>query len=377
MGGVHRLREWILISLFMAVLPFAVLNTGCSSPRKPKPITRLPEDPLLNLGVNAGQSALNRSGVTSVFPQTGPSLGPTNSMVIAQPNLVAKPTPLTVASWATNESVKSDWISVSAWSIRQGKPVPELSLGSHVLKTAGVRCFLGFEPRSSGGSLYLHPLDVQKTLEPLLKVSPLVAHRTVMLDPGHGGMSVGTRSIVGNRYEKEFSLDWARRLQPLLEARGWRVFLTRTNDFEVGLAERVRLADTAGADLFISLHFNSAFPNQAPSGIETYCLTPSGMPSTLVRGYPDDVTVTFPNNAYDAENLRLGFRIQRSLLSLSGASDRGIRRARFMEVLRGQKRAAVLIEGGYLSNPEDARRIGTPEYRQRLALGVAQALEAP
>ena len=198
-----------------------------------------------------------------------------------------------------------------------------------------------------------------------------------MLDPGHGGMSVGTRSIVGNRYEKEFSLDWARRLQPLLEARGWRVFLTRTNDFEVGLAERVRLADTAGADLFISLHFNSAFPNQAPSGIETYCLTPSGMPSTLVRGYPDDVTVTFPNNAYDAENLRLGFRIQRSLLSLSGASDRGIRRARFMEVLRGQKRAAVLIEGGYLSNPEDARRIGTPEYRQRLALGVAQALEAP
>ena len=101
------------------------------------------------------------------------------------------------------------------------------------------------------------------------------------------------------------------------------------------------------------------------------------MPSTLVRGYPDDVTVTFPNNAYDAENLRLGFRIQRSLLSLSGASDRGIRRARFMEVLRGQERAAVLIEGGYLSNPEDARRIGTPEYRQRLALGVAQALEAP
>jgi N-acetylmuramoyl-L-alanine amidase len=59
----------------------------------------------------------------------------------------------------------------------------------------------------------------------------------------------------------------------------------------------------------------------------------------------------------------------------AGAADRGVRRARFMGVLRGQNRPAVLIEAGYLSNPAEARKIAAAEYRQRLAEAVAQGLE--
>jgi N-acetylmuramoyl-L-alanine amidase len=66
--------------------------------------------------------------------------------------------------------------------------------------------------------------------------------------------------------------------------------------------------------------------------------------------------------------------VQRSLLKISGAKDHGVRRARFMTVIRGQNCPAILVEGGYLSNPREARRIADPSYRQKLAEAVAAAL---
>jgi N-acetylmuramoyl-L-alanine amidase len=143
---------------------------------------------------------------------------------------------------------------------------------------------------------------------------------------------------------------------------------------EVSLPARVELADAVRADLFISLHFNHSGGGPDPAGVETYCLTPTGMESTLTRGYPDDPRERLPNNAFDAENLRLAARIHRELLAVEGARDRGIRRARFQTVLRGQNRPAVLIEGGFLSNENEARRIADPDFRQKLAEAVARAL---
>jgi N-acetylmuramoyl-L-alanine amidase len=103
-------------------------------------------------------------------------------------------------------------------------------------------------------------------------------------------------------------------------------------------------------------------------------MTPVGLPSTLTRNYDDDIDRAFPNNAHDHANLQIALRVHRALLEASGAQDRGVRRARFMGVLRGQNRPAILIEAGYLSNPDEARRIATPAYRQRLAGAVAAAL---
>jgi N-acetylmuramoyl-L-alanine amidase len=69
--------------------------------------------------------------------------------------------------------------------------------------------------------------------------------------------------------------------------------------------------------------------------------------------------------------------VQRSLLKISGAKDHGVRRARFMTVIRGQNCPAILVEGGYMSNPREARRIADPSYRQKLAEAVAKALTEP
>jgi N-acetylmuramoyl-L-alanine amidase len=99
------------------------------------------------------------------------------------------------------------------------------------------------------------------------------------------------------------------------------------------------------------------------------------MSSSLTRGYEDDPRQSFPNNAFDEQNLALAVRLHRALLGVNGGEDRGVRRARFQAVLRGQNRPAVLIEGGYLSNPAEARRIGDPAYRQKLAEAIAKALE--
>ena len=161
----------------------------------------------------------------------------------------------------------------------------------------------------------------------------------------------------------------------LLATNGWQVFLTRTNDTDVSLSNRVAFAEAHHADVFVSLHFNSAAPDTKQNGLETYCLTPTGMPSTLTRGYSDLWSEHFPNNNYDAENLQLAVRLHAALLHVSGEEDRGIRRARFMGVLLGQKRPAILSEGGYLSNSREAGKIESPEFREKLAEAVANALK--
>jgi N-acetylmuramoyl-L-alanine amidase len=98
------------------------------------------------------------------------------------------------------------------------------------------------------------------------------------------------------------------------------------------------------------------------------------MPSSLLRGYEDDPRQIYPNNTFDAENLQLAFTLHRTLVQVTGAVDRGVRRARFMGVLRGQNRPAVLLEGGYLTHPTESKRIASPEYRQKLAEAVARGL---
>src|SRR5262249_6860408 len=156
--------------------------------------------------------------------------------------------------------------------------------GSRVAQCNGREVWLGYEPRVMWDALYVHTLDAQKNLQALITGPELItrSNRVIVLDPGHGGQDSGAKSPNGREYEKHLTLDWAMRLRPLLEAAGWKVFLTRSDDRDVPLAERVALADRVKADFFLSLHFNSATPNARQTGVETFCLTPVGMPSSLV-----------------------------------------------------------------------------------------------
>jgi len=265
---------------------------------------------------------------------------------------------------------------LTTYALRSSHGEMVIAIGSRDAEWNGRQIHLGFDPEMVDGEVYLHGLDLQKNLEPLLCDPPLTFGQgtVIVLDPGHGGMNSGTISVLDHRPEKEFTLDLARRLKPLLEGARWKVYLTRTNDYDLSLSNRVIFADKHQADLFISLHFNSAAPDKKQSGLETYCLTPTGMPSTLTRGFADPWQEYLPNNYYDARNLQLAVRVHAAMLRGSGEEDRGVRRARFIGVLRGQKRPAILIEGGYLSNPMEASKIESPEFRQKLAEAIARAL---
>jgi len=293
-------------------------------------------------------------------------------------------------------SVPVTWQSLAAWSAARGLDPPRLvatvpgviyslavgsdqwvfHTGSPVAYWNGVQIRLGFAPQWIDRELWLHGLDLAKHVEPLRQPLRLRLQSPprIVLDPGHGGGNTGTRSVVTGLWEKEYTLDWALRLAALLAEKGWWVVLTRTNDVDVPLAARVSLADLVEADLFLSLHFNAANGANHSGGLETYCLTPVGMPSGIRREFDDEPTLAFPNNAYDEVNFQLAVHLHRSLLEHTGLADRGVRRARFMTVLQGQRRPAVLLEGGYLSHPEDARRIAEPAFRQLLAEAIASAL---
>jgi len=298
--------------------------------------------------------------------------------------VIIRPAPLlawtSLARWAAANHLpgprKTADSPLTTFTLNSPRGTLTLFLGSREAGWNGVFFHLGYPPEIVDGELVLYGVDILKNLEPLLLDPPLAlpVRPLVVIDPGHGGINGGTVSVLDQHPEKEFTLDCARRLKPLLEAQGWRVLLTHTNDIDLSLSNRVRFAEDHRADLFISLHFNSAAPDRRQSGLETYCLTPAGLPSTLVRDKTDPLGEVFPNNTFDAANLQLALCVHHQLAARMGEEDRGVRRARFMGVLHGQGRPAILIEGGFLSNPAEARRIESPAFRQQYAETIAAAL---
>ena len=290
---------------------------------------------------------------------------------------------MSLNSWAAAHRLKAPKeladLPEKAFTLESPNGVMTLGIGSREVTWNGIEINLGFAPQIIDGEVCLYGADFQKNLEPLLCGVPYVlpqTNRTIVIDPGHGGSNPGTVCVLDGRLEKEFTLDLALRIKPLLETNGWTVFLTRTADVDVVNSNRVTFADAHHADLFVSLHFNATGDRDPyTSGIETYCVTPTGLPSTLTRDYPDPQFAVWPNNAFDTQNLLLAVRVHNAMIRTLGLEDRGVYRARFMTVLRGQSRPSILIEGGYLSNPRDAKLIENPDYRQKLAETIANALK--
>jgi N-acetylmuramoyl-L-alanine amidase len=169
--------------------------------------------------------------------------------------------------------------------------------------------------------------------------------RTVVIDAGHGGHDLGTHSRWGGR-EKDAALDTALRLAPKLRAAGFNTVLTRNGDFFVPLGGRTRISNSQDNAIFVSVHFNEG-PNRTAHGVETY---------------------------YRSRYARdLAARIQGSVTSLPGVASRGVKTANFW-VLRRNQYPAVLVEGGFFSNPAEASRCAKPAYREALASAIAAGI---
>jgi N-acetylmuramoyl-L-alanine amidase len=354
-----------------------MLLAGCSS-TPPEPDEAISSPPV----TGDEMSPLNWTDTNRAKPFPVPRTGPfTAQAARTGPPAAPITTWTSLNRWAAENKLAPPHLvsttPVAAYAFASANGTLVVDIGSREATWNGTEINLGFAPQFIDDEVFVYGLDLQKNIEPLLLGPPLTfGRRVVVIDPGHGGLNVGTHSAVDGRYEKEFTLDWALRLAPLLKTNGWQVFLTRTSDVTVSNVDRVVFAGAHHADVFISLHFNStADRDTRTGGLETYCITPTGLPSTLTRSFADSWAERLPNNACDAQNLQLAVRIQNALWRATGVEDRGVRHARFETVLRGQSCPAILIEGGYLSNPHEARLIESPAFRQQLAEAVAAALK--
>ncbi|MCP4574405.1 MAG: hypothetical protein GY838_18805 [bacterium] len=207
--------------------------------------------------------------------------------------------------------------------------------------------------------------------------------RTVVIDPGHGGHDVGAVGRLGI-LEKDVNLDVARELRRFLRRESdLEVVLTRERDEHVELADRAEVANRADGDLFLSLHCNSWF-NEGARGLETYFLSPARSDwaksveatENAAHGEPEDVEFIvweLVQNRFIASSSRLAEIIQTDVSADLGLPDRGVRQAGF-RVLVGAYMPAALIELGFLSHPQEERRLGESDYQRRLAAAIGRAL---
>lgn len=213
--------------------------------------------------------------------------------------------------------------------------------------------------------------------------------RTIVLDPGHGGSETGAIGRSGT-VEKDLALRVARMLASSLQRRmPVRVVLTRDEDVDVPHATRVAIANQNKADLFISLHLNSYF-GSAPHGAETYFLSREASDrlaaaaaerenaslSDVERADMADLELILWDLAQShhlAESQRFANLVQEELNQTLGLRDRGVRQAPF-RVLMGADMPAVLVELGFLSNPEEEAKLKSPAYLAELVESLVRAV---
>ncbi len=251
----------------------------------------------------------------------------------------------------------------------------EFVRGSREVMINGARCWLCFPLIEQNGKFLVSRTDVAKTIEPQLRphrVPNAGKVETVVLDPGHGGHDRGAVCRYG--YEKDFALDVARKLRPLLQAKGLRVIMTREGDYFVPLEVRAQIANAARNSIFVSIHFNATDRDPNATGFEIFSFTPRGAPSTS----DDWVTPTSlsmqAGSEVDAQSMALSACIYHSLLGHIPEFDRGIKRARFA-VLRLTRVPAVLVEGGFLTERGESQLIAEKDWRTTLAQAIGVGIE--
>ena len=226
------------------------------------------------------------------------------------------------------------------------------------LKSGGLKLSI---PLSEGDNLDIHAGNDAKTLRIKIKsdklqlpvkndepvVSPVVPARNtnkkyIVIDPGHGGSDHG--AIRNNISEKNITLDISKRVQKLLEKKGYEVYMTRDTDETVSLQERVEISENISPDIFVSIHVKSS-NSESPNGLETHY--------------------------YKANSLRLAKTVHASLLNHINANNRGLFKSKFY-VINHTTAPAILVEIGFLSNPSERAQLVTESRKQATAKDIAE-----
>ena len=200
-------------------------------------------------------------------------------------------------------------------------------------------CTVAWDPATATVSMSALPEDAAPDGSPL-----------VVLDPGHGGDHNGAE--YGGVKEKDLNLAIASKTASLLEAEGVTVRMTRSIDQDVDLYARSGLANTLGADLFVSVHCNASVEHDDALGIYT-CAYSQG-----------------------TESWQLAQILRETMLDATGAADFGMEERPNLAVLRTAQVPAALVECGFMSTPSELALLTQPEYQDKLARGIADGILA-
>lgn len=223
--------------------------------------------------------------------------------------------------------------------------------------------------------------------------------KCICIDAGHGGKDPGCVGKIS--YEKNIALKVALKVGKLIREKhpDVKVVYTRDKDVFIELGERGKIANKHKADLFMSLHVNAVPNNKSVSGIETYVLglhktednLKVAMKENEVIKYEDDYSVKYSGfdpsraesyiifsmmqNLYLGNSLRIAGFVQDELISATHNADRSVRQAGYL-VLKDVAMPAILIEMGFISNPEEERFLNSADGQNKIARSVAKAFTA-
>jgi len=246
----------------------------------------------------------------------------------------------------------------------------------------------------------VHPTSaVEVPTGPAGPVETAPGVRTIVIDPGHGGAETGAIGPSGVP-EKELTLLLARELEAKIESHlGVRAVLTRNEDAILQLDDRTAIANQNKADLFVSIHLNSSLGAGA-FGTETYFLSPqatdpraaraaqaenagaagkaarpagSGSDDAAAQQDLDLILWDLAQSHHMAESQRFANMVQGELNQALQLKDRGVKQAPF-RVLMGATMPAVLVELGFLSNPDEEKKLQDPAYRDQLCEALTRAI---
>ena len=187
--------------------------------------------------------------------------------------------------------------------------------------------------------------EKSKTISKKRSKKNILANKVVILDPGHGGTDPG--AVVRNRFEKDYTLDVAKRLKKKLTQAGAYVIMTRENDVSTSLSRRAYISNANKGDIFISIHMNS-FNKSYVNGTETYY--------------------------YKYKDKSLALHIQRQLNKDIQLKNNGIKQSR-LYVLRHSKSPSCLIEPLFLTNKKEHALVKTSTFRDKLAGSIFQGIK--
>ncbi|MBV8682542.1 MAG: N-acetylmuramoyl-L-alanine amidase [Caulobacteraceae bacterium] len=319
---------------------------------------------------------------------TGPSMG---YLALTDSRAAQPSTPRPYARPATTPAPVDHPVLADAGPAQPSAPIPYARLATASAPANRPVLADASQSLASAPRPYVRPVakPAATAVAPRANAAEIRTPKVIVVDPGHGGHDTGAQSLVLN--EKDINLAAALALKARLESTGhYRVVLTRSDDTFIPLEERVRIARAARADLFISLHADSAGQDPTPHGASVYTLSDHGV--TRVRevlGPHEWFQRAGDHKADPAVSQLLLDLTQRNTLNRSaefagllinhiGRSvdllPRGHRDAGYF-VLLAPDVPAVLLEMGFITNPADELRLTDPEQRREMMDEVGDAID--